>query len=578
MSRIAILSTPRSGNMWLRRLLISLSPAVELSVDTPAGVPWDDLPADVVLQLHWPPTDELQRDLTAAGFSTVALARHPLDVLLSILQFAQHEARTARWLNGAEGNEIDLIAADPCSAAFRTYAASPRAQALLALTPSWWDSPQLDTRVRYEDLVASPETELVRVGSELGLSTTGVEAAIADNTLERLRAETGSTHFWRGEPGLWHSLLPLAVAEEIAAHHASAFATCGFAVDAETELTIDRARTNWHNMLAAVAPRGDPAMPPPSAGGRLGFERKLRASKPEALVDSLYELALRRLPDDVGRTRSIERLERGELSPATLLDELVTSGEARVRRLYDDAASFSRWARDAEERPRLLTAPVDSPESIISLAWALARVSTPDAVLDVGSAYADPAYLAALLELNAKRIVCVDPAPVVVSDLELVCADVRNLPFEDGSFDVALCLGVLQHVGCDNRPYGLPVEHDPNGALIALRELRRVLSGDGRLLVSVPCGEQQDLGLFVQRSPETWLELFAASGYFVFEFELYELTREGWRSTPELPAGTRYGERGTGAGGLLCAELRSGQFRQAARRKVAAATRSLRRR
>lgn len=564
--------------MWLRRLLISLAPAVELSVDTPAGVPWDDLPADVVVQLHWPPTTQLQHDLKAAGFSTVALARHPLDVLLSILQFAQHEARTARWLNGAEGNEIDLIDADPCSAAFLAYATSPRAQALLSLTPSWWHSSQLDTRVRYEDLVASPETELVRVGSELGLSTSAVETAIAHNTLERLRAETASSHFWRGEPGLWRSLLPPAVAEEIAAHHESSFATCDYVLDPDRELTVDRARTNWLDVLAAGGTRTDAALPPPAGDGRLGFERTLRASQPEALVESFYELALRRVADDAGRARSVARLERGELSPATLLEELVTSSEARSRRLYDDAASFSRWARSAQERPRLLTAPDDASESVISLAWALARASTPGDVLDVGSAFADPAYLAALLELEADRIVCVDPAPVALADLELVRADVRDLPFERGSFDIALCLGTLQHVGCDNRPYGLPVERDLNGALVALRELRRVLRGGGRLLVSVPCGEQQDLGVFVQRPPDTWLELFAAAGYAVFEFELYELTTQGWLSTPELPAGTRYGERGAGAGGLLCAELRGGQIRQAARRKVADATRSLRRR
>ncbi|HEY3962108.1 MAG TPA: methyltransferase domain-containing protein [Gaiellaceae bacterium] len=564
--------------MWLRRLLISLSPAIELSVDTPAGVLWGELPADVVVQLHWPPTAQLQHDLKAAGFSTVALARHPLDVLLSILQFAQHEARTARWLNGAEGNEIELIAADPCSAAFRAYAASSRAQALLGVTPSWWASAQLDTHVRYEDLVASPETELVRVGSQLGLSTSAVDTAIAHNTLERLRAETASSHFWRGEPGLWRSLLPPAVAEEIAAHHASSFATCGYLLDPDPELTVDRARTNWLNLLASDAPRNGAALPPPSANGRLGFERKLRTSQPEALVESFYELALRRVADDAGRARSVERLERGELSPATLLEELVTSREARSRRLYDDAASFSRWARSAQERPRALTAPADASESIIALAWALARASTRGDVLDVGSAYADPAYLSALLELEADRIVCVDPAPVALADLELVCADVRDLPFGRESFDIALCLGTLQHVGCDNRPYGLAAEHDLNGALAALKELRRVLRGGGRLLVSVPCGEQQDLGLFVQRPPDTWRELFAAGGYDVFEFELYELTPEGWRWTPELPSGTRYGERGAGAGGLLCAELRSGQIRQAARRKVADATRGLRRR
>jgi hypothetical protein len=51
--RIAILSTLRSGNMWLRRLLGAIYDLEELSANTPAAVPWNELPKACVLQLHW---------------------------------------------------------------------------------------------------------------------------------------------------------------------------------------------------------------------------------------------------------------------------------------------------------------------------------------------------------------------------------------------------------------------------------------------------------------------------------------------------------------------------------------------
>src|ERR1700759_2986044 len=104
--RLAIVSTPRSGNMWLRRLLLRLTGGAELSADTPAAVDWERLPERSVLQLHWPPEDGFLALLAAHDVAPVAVARHPLDVLVSILQFAQHEGRTARWLNGSHGNEL----------------------------------------------------------------------------------------------------------------------------------------------------------------------------------------------------------------------------------------------------------------------------------------------------------------------------------------------------------------------------------------------------------------------------------------------------------------------------------------
>jgi SAM-dependent methyltransferase len=550
--------------MWLRRLVLALGPARELSVDTPAAVVWKDLPDDVVLQLHWPPADDLTGLLAEHGFATVVLARHPLDVLVSILQFAQFEGRTARWLNGAGGNELGLVGAGPCSDAFRAYATSERATRLLEVTPLWWASGRLDARARYEDLVARPAEELTRLAHELGLGADAVDAAVATTTIDALRAETASAHFWRGHPGLWRSLLPAEVAGEIAAAHAPVLNAGGYDADPDPELTEAAAEARWRELTEGGRPRRLP--PGPGEDGRLAVHLASAVDDPGLLVDRLYALAVRRRADERGRQEAMARLEQHQLSAATLLHELVTSAEGRAARRLDDATTFASWARSVGERPRGLVAPGEATEELVAIPWALARAVGVDALLDVGSAYAEPAYLAALRDLGAERLVLADPAPPEVPGFERVRADVRDLPFASGTFDVALCLGTLHHVGCDNRPYGLPAEHDPDGPLDALRELRRVLSGTGRLFVSVPCGDAQDLGLFRQQPAERWLELFARSGYAVFEHETYVLDHDGWRTTDALPPGIRYGERGAGAGGVLCAELRADRLRQAMRR------------
>ena len=88
-------------------------------------------------------------------------------------------------------------------------------------------------------------------------------------------------------------------------------------------------------------------------------------------------------------------------------------------------------------------------------------------------------------------------------------------------------------------------EDDAASQLTALRELRRVLVPTGRLLITVPCGEPESYGWFRQDDVRGWTRLFTRAGFFVEEQEVYELTEEGWRASPELTSeGLRYGERG----------------------------------
>jgi SAM-dependent methyltransferase len=263
-----------------------------------------------------------------------------------------------------------------------------------------------------------------------------------------------------------------------------------------------------------------------------------------------WRLILHREPDD----DAAGRLERGEVSRARLVRELVESREFERVELLDDGLARARAERLKEGRPRELLAPAWADERAIELPWTLARYRGERRVLDIGYAFAEPAYLEGLAALGAAELVGVDLAEAEVPGLRPVVADVRELPFESGSFDVAFCISTLEHVGRDNAVYSVDAPREEDGDAAALRELHRVLAKDGRLLVSVPTGERDDQGWQLQRTPEDWVGVFEDAGFVVYEDELYIRTPEGWRTaTVGEVRGTRYGEHTAGA--VLLAEL-----------------------
>ncbi len=267
-------------------------------------------------------------------------------------------------------------------------------------------------------------------------------------------------------------------------------------------------------------------------------------------LDELWRFVLRRPiePDELAATEG--RLTAG-MSYASLLQELATSAEFSHLQRLEDAVAWAAAQRRAGERPRNLEAPPGTDERPVEIPWCLARIRPGERVLDVGYAFAEPAYLEGLAELG--DVTGVDLVIREVPGVTSVQADLRELPFADAAFDVAIVISTLEHVGRDNTQYGLEAEEkDSLGA--ALRELRRVAS---RVLVTVPTGERELRPEQMVYEPSEWVARFADAGFIVFEDELYELGDDGWRSVTELSPGTRYGTRGPGASAVLCAELRT---------------------
>ena len=280
-------------------------------------------------------------------------------------------------------------------------------------------------------------------------------------------------------------------------------------------------------------------------------------------VESVWRRVLRRPVDEEARQRTLGKLADGTLSRAGLLQELVSSREFAQIAVLDGALAFAAGerARPREtrgpSRPRGLAAPAWSDERAIEIPWCLARYDGEKRVLDVGYAFAEPADLAGLAALGARELVGVDLAEAAVPGLRPVVADVRSLPFDDGSFDLVLCVSTLEHVGRDTAIYAVDAPRADDGDEAALRELHRVLAPGGRLLATVPTGVEEDLGWQVQRPPREWIARFERSGWLVYEDELYLHAADGWRtaSLAEVES-VAYGGAGPGAGAILLAELR----------------------
>ena len=160
--RIAILSTPRAGSTWLRRLLNSVYSMPQVVLDNPIYVDWEQLPKRCILQLHWKCDPALLFTLKQRGFRLLTMCRHPLDVLISILHFSSVHTGTASWLDGRGGDERAVAQATPCSAAFLEYALSMRADILLSVSRHWKTAENC-LMVRYENLVEDPAARLTAV-------------------------------------------------------------------------------------------------------------------------------------------------------------------------------------------------------------------------------------------------------------------------------------------------------------------------------------------------------------------------------------------------------------------------------
>lgn len=189
---------------------------------------------------------------------------------------------------------------------------------------------------------------------------------------------------------------------------------------------------------------------------------------------------------------------------------LVRTLKAGLFRLLPGHYSNHRWYGHYKESAlqRALKAPFAGPlpsgygrwldERLVEYPWMLSRL--PEAagdLLDAGSTL-NHRLILQQPRLNNKKITIITLAPEEQcfwrEGVSYVFGDLRDMVFRDASFDIVVCLSVLEHVGLDTSMYHPgtnTTESDPNAYLAAVAEFRRVLKPGGTCLITVPYGKYQ---------------------------------------------------------------------------------------
>lgn len=240
---LALIGSPRSGNTWISSLL-----AEAAGMERFAAHNYLDFPSDLqnsIVQIHWRRDAGFRRFLSDNRFSVIALARHPLDVLLSVLHFIRFEPLTSQWLGGDAAIPDELSGKSPASDEFLDYALSPGAENLLAVTYEWWQDEQT-LHVRYEDFVDDASGQICRILDRLQIADRGIMNAIANNPFEKWKS-LSNHHGWQGRYGVWRDLVPDEFRSAIFDRFRHLFDYVGYSYDGP-RLTKEQATENWQKL------------------------------------------------------------------------------------------------------------------------------------------------------------------------------------------------------------------------------------------------------------------------------------------------------------------------------------------
>jgi hypothetical protein len=245
--RLAVISSPRSGNTWVRQLLARIYGLEEIPVHFPEEIDWDHLPRRCVIQVHAYPVESFPGLLEQHGVRVVVLARHPLDVLASWLNLVFYSHQEGYCPGGGACDECALVGVLPRSREFMDWACSDHGRLFLCYSPAWWRRPGVIRGV-YEEFVADPEAALGRMVEQIGEPPRSpIAEVVASGRIGQKKSsqEVWHFHYWQGRPGLWRCLFPAAEARAIAANIPEAFEWLGYDCDPDATLDGRDADQNW---------------------------------------------------------------------------------------------------------------------------------------------------------------------------------------------------------------------------------------------------------------------------------------------------------------------------------------------
>lgn len=238
--RIAVVSSPRSGNTWIRSMLGDCLNVPQYAAHNYLEFPI--LPEDCIIQIHWYREPNFQKFLIDNGFKVIVISRHPFDILVSLAHFIQYEPLTSRWLEGNAEIPEKLSGKSPASAEFLEYALSWGAENLLSVTYQWWHD-QNSIRLRYEDFIRDPVNEMTKLINIFDGRVGQLDKVIEENDLEKFR-RTPNNHGWQGREGVWKDLVPDKFGDIIYQKYELLFKTLYYE-EYRSNISRDDAINNW---------------------------------------------------------------------------------------------------------------------------------------------------------------------------------------------------------------------------------------------------------------------------------------------------------------------------------------------
>jgi SAM-dependent methyltransferase len=227
-----------------------------------------------------------------------------------------------------------------------------------------------------------------------------------------------------------------------------------------------------------------------------------------------------------------------------------------IRRSFREEALIER-AIDAGDGE--ISGQPDTSERVVEIPWVVSRVrDCRGRVLDIGTAFAPLVYQRLLTRLALEELHTVDLVRTSMPGATSHIADIRNLPFPDEYFDVAICISTLEHIGLNNDQYfGRELSHpDEQGDLAALKEIKRVTRVGGRIFITVPAGRDLTYPTQRQYSPARWTTLVDAVGLRVVDQAFFAHIDNGWVAATETDvANLTYGTGAPYAAAVICAAL-----------------------
>lgn len=269
-------------------------------------------------------------------------------------------------------------------------------------------------------------------------------------------------------------------------------------------------------------------------------------SGPAPFTQISYEVPLRAVPvadstdRRLRRRRSIGLADRYPPPERPWSNEYAETHRGFVAEVLDDPDLLALF-REGGELPSGFGVGLD--ERVVEFPWLLAQ-GLGGRLLDAGSSLNHEHIVQRVRPLVSDlHVVTLVPEEYAFTErnVSYVYADLRDLPYRDGFFDVVVCLSTLEHVGMDNSVFGVggPRAADPaREAAAAVAELRRVSSG--RLLFTVPYGRREDHGWLRQFDRDEVEELCdALAGHPTVT--VFRYTPTGWRhSDLEAARGAQY--------------------------------------